>query len=245
MRLFMKTALGVLTTILVSSCSSNFIYGPGNLGSGTRFLLKPANKDSIHHSHNLSVSYSFNQGDGYNFDERNRYADVFYHLGYSRKYFSCAAGTGLFGGSYEVNKFTQSRGWKRYYGITGIGEAALNIPIGNLNWRILGIRGSVTSEGGDFYDFRIKNKSYPGFINYTSERTTGTVGTFSELDLKLGNYRLGFGQSNSLVLAQERILGFCVGISGHFTYKRTTAIYQLLGSTWQGNSMNVGLSYRL
>lgn len=245
MRLFIKTALGAMSTILVSSCSSNFIYGPGNLGSGTRFLLKPANKDSIHHSHNLSASYAFNQGDGYNLDERNRYADVFYHLGYSRKYFSCAAGTGLFGGSYEVNKFTQSRGWKRYYGITGIGEAALNIPIGNLNWRILGIRGSITSEGGEFYDFRIKNQSYPGFINYTDGRTTGTVGTFSELDLKLGNSRIGFSQSSSLVLAKERILGYCVGFSGHFTHKRITAIYQVLGSTWQGNAMRVGLSYRL
>ena len=245
MRLFIKTALGAMSTILVSSCSSNFIYGPGNLGSGTRFLLKPANKDSIHQSHNLSASYAFNQGDGYNLNERNRYADVFYHLGYSRKYFSCAAGTGLFGGSYEVNKFTQSRGWKRYYGITGIGEAAINIPIANLNWRILGIRGSITSEGGEFYDFRIKNQSYPGFINYTDGRTTGTVGTFSELDLKLGNSRIGFSQSSSLVLAKERILGYCVGFSGHFTHKRTTAIYQVLGSTWQGNSMSVGLSYRL
>jgi hypothetical protein len=144
-----------------------------------------------------------------------------------------------------VNKFLPSRGWKRYYGVTGIGEAALNIPIGNLNWRIVGIRGSVSTEGGQLYDFRIRNQSYPGFINYTDGRTTGTVGTFSELDLTLGDYRIGFSQSNSLVLAQERLLGYCVGVSGHITHKRITGIYQFLGATWQGNSMNVGLSYRL
>jgi hypothetical protein len=244
MHLFKKTALAAILSSSLYSCSTVYQYGPGNLGHESRLLITPGSKDSVRTAHYISGRYSFNLGQGYNEGESSRFADAYYHLGYSARYFSGAIGAGVFGGNYQVRKFSPDPGWKKFYGVNAMGQAALNIPIGPVNWRILGVRAGFSVEDGGLYDFRIKHREIPGFDEFTSNRLTGFAGTCSEIMIRHKDYTFG-GSSNLVFLfGQREMLGFASSASLYAGYKEYSLIYQITGSIRQGQNHSLGMIFR-
>ena len=230
-----------LVAVCLSSCSSVFQYGPGNLGHESRLLLTPGNKDSLRTAHNLSGRYTFNLGDGYNPDESCRFGEAYYHLGYSAKYLSCALGTGLFGGSYKVRKFTIDPGWKNFFGLNGLGQAAVNLPIGPFNWRILGVRAGFSAEQGALYDFRRKYRNTPGFDELTDNRLTFFTGTYSEIMYSKNACQFGISGSNTVMFERSGLLGFAASYCMYAGYKDVNLVYQITGGIRQGQNHSLGV----
>jgi hypothetical protein len=244
MHLFKKTALAAVLSLSLYSCSTVYQYGPGNLGHETRLLITPGSKDSVRTAHYFSGRYSFNLGNGYNNNEACRFGDAYYHLGYSAKYFSGAIGAGIFGGTYQVQKFSQDPGWKKFYGVNAMGQAALNIPIGPVNWRIIGVRAGFSVEDGALYDFRMKHRDTPGFNEFTSNRLTGFAGTCSELMLRHKDYTFGAANNFVFLFGEKELLGIANSSSIHAGYKDYSLIYQLTGSIRQGQNHSLGMIFR-
>ena len=242
---FKTSALAILLSFALFSCSSVYQYGPGNLGHETRLLITPGNKDSIRTTHNISGRYSFNLGKGYNPNESCRFGEAFYHLGYSAKYFSGAVGAGLFGGSYQVREFSIDPGWKNFFGMNGAGQAAFNIPLGPFNWRIIGVRGGFSGEGGALYDFRKKHQNTPGFDSFTASRFLGYGGTYSELMYSKNDYRFGLSSNTVFQYDREGFLGMASGISLFAGYQNVSFIYQMTDAMVQGQNHSLGLVIRL
>ena len=245
MHLLKKTALVAILSSSLYSCSTVYQYGPGNLGHESRLLITPGCKDSVRTAHYFSGRYTFNLGNGYNEGESCRFADAYYHLGYSAKYFSGAIGTGVFGGNYQVRKFSQDPGWKKFYGVNAMGQAALNIPIGPVNWRILGIRAGISVEDGGLYDFRIKHLDTPGFDELTSNRLTGFAGTFNEIMVRHKDYTFGGSGNFSFLFGQKKLLGVANSSSIYVGYKEFSLIYQITEAIRQGQNHSLGLVFRI
>lgn len=232
-----------LFSSLLFSCTSTYQYGPGCLGVESRVFLTPVANDTAALRHYAGGRYFFNLGKGYNEAESNRFGEVNYHLGYTHKLLTCAAGISAFAGSYEVLKFETEKGWKNFYGCSAMGQAALNIPLGSyLNWRILGIRGGFSLEDGDMYNFRIRNRAIPGFNEIYDRRLIWNAGGYSELIFEKNGYRAGFLSSNTLLLGNGKMLGLASAVGANLGRDRYTLSYQYSVFSHGNSGHNVGMT---
>lgn len=232
----------IIPAFLLASCSTVYQYGPGNLGTESRILLTPANKDTVHLNHYYSGRISFNAGKGYNTGETSYYGDESWHMGYSRKYLSCGVGASFFHGTYKVVKFTPEAGNKNFYGLSGTGQIALNIPIGKyVNWRILGLRSGFALESGSLYDFRMRNRNYPGFNGYHNGPFIWNFGPYSELMVQVRNFRIGLFSGNNFLIGSGRLLGLASAAGIFAGYGDYTLNYQFTGNSLGNSAHELGM----
>lgn len=239
-----QITLSFLLGIFLVSCSTVYQYGPGNLGTESRILLTPGNRDSIKVGHYISGRYSFNGGKGYNSGESSRYGEAAYNLGFAAKYLSCGIGAGAFAGSYEVEKFRAEPGWKDFFGVTACGQAALNLPLGPVNWRIIGLRGGLALENGALYEFRKRYRNAYQFNQFTDGKLIGNFGSYSELTIHRQDFSGGLTSSSTFLFGRENLLDFVSSWSLFLGYRQFALQYQLTGSVKQGQNQSLGLVFR-
>lgn len=244
MRFINKPAPALILISLLVSCTTTYQYGPGGFGSESRVLVTPASQDSVKTAHYASGRYSYNLGNGYNPGESSRFAEVSYHLGHSRKYFACALGASAFSGAYQVRKFSQEAGWKDFFGVNTSAQMALNIPLGkHLNWRIFGVRSGFSMEGGSLYDFRMRNRNFPGFNEFYDRQLIWNAGTFSELQILIKECRIGLQSCNAMLIGKNGPLGFNPSFSGYFGYREYMLHYQLAASSHGAHYHSLGVIF--
>jgi hypothetical protein len=245
MRFTLHFVCAATAASLLASCSTAYKYGPGNLGTDSRIMLTPANQDSVHTAHYFTERISFNLGNGYNPEESCTYSDGSWHMGYSRKYYSCGVGAGIFYGNYKVVKFSPEAGRKNFYGFTGTGQMALNIPIGRyVNWRIIGARSGFAFEGGELYDFRMRNRNYPGFDSYHESPFIWNFGPCSELMVQVNAFRIGLFSGNNFLMGSGRLLGLTSTAGIYAGYSDYNLNYQYTESSHGNSAHELGIIYR-
>jgi hypothetical protein len=143
------------------------------------------------------------------------------------------------------NKFTGAAGFT--------GGLSLIIPMGpRVEWRVLGIEGSVSREFGEYGSFR---KNIPDSIVTMVDKKIwpASLGGFTELNFKLRNKKsmgmqFGLGSGLSRVYSHTEYLNkintayFNAGY--HFTYDRYTGYVQLRAGTYFTGGQ-IGFSCRL
>lgn len=94
------------------------------------------------------------------------------------------------------------------------------------------------------YDFRQRNRNYPGFNEYYDRQLIWNAGAFSEIQILVKDYRLGMQTCNALVLGKGGVLGLNSSFAAFLGYRQYMLNYQLAASSHAAYYHNVGVIFK-
>lgn len=264
----------LFSILLLSLTSCSTYYSSANFSNETSPYIKPTYRDTIEKATYITSAFSKGKPSPSNTFENLTFGSVAFHKAETKKNISIAYGGFVHAGEINFNKksledfnfsyedfeteeiieATTLPTNKYYFGGGASAEIDINIPFKYVDWRILGLKSTLTYETGTYLPFRqelvrkfrkseqyyndgpffykdIDNTAYDGFtINLSL--TSGVV-------LKLKNSDIGwvssagFGSqvltaSTSFYYSQNKFTGF-LGWHGSF----------------QGTIFSAGIAYRL
>jgi len=182
------TCILFITSVLFSSCSPVFFANPG---IDPIVFTKPVYHDST--SVSSFVGGKLNRSQYLNRFEslgNNYFGQVYLFQTITNKYYSTSYGAfgylGKMGIEDVENNFIQQ--YKNYFGAGVSAEAQLNIPYQNLNFRPLGIKGSLLYEDGQYYQQRA---SELGGVFLSPDRFMANISQTSGIDYRFRNSSVG------------------------------------------------------
>jgi len=232
----------LIIVLVFSSCNKAF-YGPGSLGTESRYMAKPFNSDTSGLRHYVSGGAYFNQGKGYQIGEKSSFAEGSYHFSLSKKFYTWSTGAGLYAGRYNVLNATPFNGLKSFWGGSATTEFSLNIPIKIVNWKIIGFRQSAFFEDGQFYRFRKQAAEQNIIFNQSSNHVIYNTSITSEIELNLEPVRIGFYGASGMSYRGSSFKAITQSGGVFVYYKDFTLCYQRNSTFPQGINSSLAFTY--
>lgn len=259
----MKNLVSALTILflfsiqfVLNSCTPR--YGLANLGSQTKYLPKPAYGEEEEKATYLSGQ--FYQSTGYDtvrslstmypimspVDMISYYGDFAYIKSSSAADHNTAYGMFVSGGNYKVKSLDEFNGNKYFLGAGLIGDINVNIPFKHVDWRIIGIKGAITYENGEYSKFRTLADREGLIIDIHPNNIAASMHLTSEVLGKINDINISFYNSFGLTYGRKNI--FLVSQALQFTHQRTTVFLQPSYLIFINNinfSFSFGLNYKI
>lgn len=219
-------------------------YGVANLGSQTKYLAKPAYQEEEEKATYLFGQ--FYQSTGYDtvfpVNFISYYGDLAYVKSSSAADHNMAYAMFFSGGNYRVRSLENYNGNKFFLGGGFIGDINVNIPFKNVDWRIIGIKGAVTYENGEYSKFRTLADKDGLIIDIHPNNLAASMHLTSELLGKINETNFSFYNSFGITYGIRNV--FLISQALQFTNKRTTILIQPSYLIFI-NSTNVNISFGL
>ena len=149
-------------------------------------------------------------------------------------------------GSYKVAGVENFNGNKSYYGGGLSNEFCLNIPLSNVDLRLIGIKGSIYYENGEFTRFRKMASEQNLIYGVSSSKFAYNISLTSGLEFNLKNGSFGFDGSTGITYFINNPSFLTCSLNGHYSYKRYTAYVLFTESAFGiGEEYALGFAYRL
>ena len=243
-----------LMAFLFTSCSVAYNFANFN-AEPIPFVSPPSTKsnDSTIISTSVGGKYTHSLHDANaHMGETNKSGMAFIYQTHTNKNFYFSYGCYGYSGEYLVKYYPETSKLEPYYGFGLSGEAGFNLPLSNIfDFHVLGIRGSVFYEDGQYANFRKFVSSIPenGYYHYNAYSSTNgynisfTTGINYHFDgLSLG-FEGGLGKTSSY---PSTISVLTMNSTTYLTSHRFTFYLQYDDSCLAlGEEYSLGFIYRL
>ena len=249
---YMKTKKGyywlliLALGITVSSCTP--VYYMANSGVEPIVFTKPIYRDTATVTAYIGGKFAHSIDSAFNHvGETNYYGQLYYFRTHTNKYHNFSYGGYGYMGEYNVQAVKAYRGKKNYYGGGLSGDINLNLPLKFLDYRIIGIKGTVFYEDGDFRKFKmLASKQY--LVTSNASQFGYNVSIISSIDIKLNKWS-SIGISTALGISGEINSNhqfFTNSSILNYQNKRVTLFLQETSYYFGiGDEFALGLNYRL
>jgi len=230
-------------------------YGIANGGGEPIYFGKPVYKDSAVSAiyvggkfcHSIDSAYSHK-------NETNYFGELYVYRSHSWQYLNLSYGLFGYTGSYKVAAIQKYAGKKTYQGGGISSEMNMRFSNKNFEFRVLGIRGSLIFENGQFYSFRKKAFDENLIDNYSPGYYSWNLSFSNELIYKLKKSSIGFYSSLGVTKNFASDGGFpTYTVCGNYNYGKFTVYSQITGSMLFptfgpsnsfGSTYSLGLAYQ-
>jgi hypothetical protein len=240
--------IGLLTLLLLLVHSCTPYYALGNNGVDPILFVKPVYTDSVFTSSYIGGKFTHTTDSAYsNKNEANYFGQLNWSQTQTGKYYCFSYGAFGYLGSYKVVALEHLKGNKSYYGGGLSSEFCLNIPLGNAGLRLIGIKGSLYYENGDFTRFRRIAAEQDLISGVTRSQFAYNISMSSGYEFKFKKSSFGFDATYGITrFIVEDPAFFTCSLNAHYTYKRYSTFLQFTESfVGIGEEYTVGLAYRL
>lgn len=247
-----KTARFVIFSLLVSvtftSCISS--YSIANAGIDPIVFTKPVYRDSATVTDYLGGKYSHSYDYMYfNPGETNAFGQAYWFRTRSDQDYTYSYGAYGYLGNYNVQATEYLNGKKSYFGGGISGDLCFNIDLPQVDFRIIGIKGSLFYEDGNYLKFKnLVDQTTSAFA--APDRVGFNMSSFSGIDFKLKKSSLGFYFSAGLTsgLSYSTLMFTSSAIVNYQTDRMTFYLQNssnLANLFYFGSDIAIGLNYRL
>jgi len=245
-KLLLKISCGCIISIIFQGCYPYYAYG--NAGVDPILFTKPIYTDSSKTSTYIGGKFSQSQDSAFNHSgEKNYFGQLFWSQTQTNRNYNFSYGGYGYFGSYKVLEIKEFSGKKSYYGAGVSSEINLNIPLSIIDIRIVGVKGTLFYENGDFTNFRKIAAKKELMTGISSSKLAYNISYIFGSDFKLKKGSAGFDASYGFtqpINENDIILTF--GLNTHYNYKSYTAFFQYTNCFWaMGNEFSAGVNYRL
>jgi hypothetical protein len=240
--------IGLLTLLLLLVHSCTPYYALGNNGVDPIVFVKPVYIDSATTSSYIGGKFTHTTDSAYsNKNEANYFGQLNWSQTQTGKYYCFSYGAFGYLGSYKVVALENLKGNKSYYGGGLSSEFCLNIPLGNAGLRLIGIKGSLYYENGNFTRFRRIAAEQNLIYGVTRSQFAYNISMSSGYEFKFKKSSFGFDATYGITrFIVEDPAFFTCSLNAHYTYKRYSTFLQFTESfVGIGEEYTVGLAYRL
>jgi hypothetical protein len=236
--------LACLTLISLNSCITN--YGIANIGSESKYLVKPNYEDSTATASYIAGQFNHNGGKGYYDKELSYFGDIMFNRSHTSKHFIYSyAAIGYFG-KYTVSEVAKYQGEKNFYGSALTGEISLNIPFKKVDWRVIGLRTTATYETGSYAKFRENAESEDLIFNVHPHNAALNIALTHDVIVKLRKISFGLYSAQGITLGKDSNGILTLSNTLHLTRRRVTGQAQMtMGILGPGTTYSLGISYKL
>ena len=240
--------LGLVCFISFSLYSCLPYYALGNNGAVPMEFIKPVYADSALVTTHIGGRYTHTIDSAYSHkNEVNSFGQLDWSRTHILKNYNFSYGAFGYMGTYKVAKIEDFKGKKTYYGGGLSGEFCLNIPQQSGDFRIIGIKGALYYEDGNFTKFRkiaaeqnlisgVTNRHFAYNISLTSGFAFKYKSSSFGLDASMGRTHFINNESGFLTFS----------FNPHYTYKQYMAYVLFTKSAFGiGGEFAIGFKYRL
>jgi len=237
---------GCILLFSLTGCSHYYAFG--NTGIEPIVFNKPVYGDSTKVTTYIGGKYTMSADSAYyHSGETNHFGQFYWAQTHTEKFFNYSYGAFGYVGSYKVVEMHNYSGNKSYYGGGLSGEINFNIPLKVIDIRLIGVKGTVLYEDGEFTRFR-KLTSQQQLINGVSaSRIAYNISMTQGFDCNVNKGRFGLDVTNGItyfINDTPKFLTFSFNI--HYNYKDYTVYLQNTNSFWGiGSEFALGMNYRL
>lgn len=236
----------IVLGITVSSCVP--IYFMANSGVEPIVFTKPVYRDTATVTEYIGGKFSHSIDSAYyHIGETNYFGQLYYFRTHTNKNYSFSYGGYGYMGDYNVQAVQAYRGKKNYFGGGISGDICLNLPFEFIDFRIIGLKGTLFYEDGDFRKF--KTLARQQHLAITSSNQFGcNVSITSELDVKLNPWS-SIGVSTAIGVSGELNSNYSFITNSsilNYQNKRVTIFLQSTTCYFGiGSELAFGLNYKL
>lgn len=240
--------IGLVCFLLFSLHSCTPYYALGNNGVNPIVFIKPVYADSAlvttyiggKYTHTIDSAYSHK-------NEVNYFGQLNWSQTHTLKYYNFSYGAFGYLGTYKVAELENFKGNKTYYGGGISSEFCLNIPLKSVDLRIIGIKGSLYYENGDFTKFRRIASEQNLISGVSASQFAYNISFTSGYEFKYKNSSFGLdGSTGMTYFTNDKPAFFTFSANAHYTYKRYIAYVLYTESAFGiGEEYSVGFTYRL
>jgi len=242
----LKISMAVLLMVTFHGCTP--YYGLGNNGVDPIVFIKPVFADSSRVTTYIGGKYTHTTDSAYNHkNEVNYFGQLNWSQTHTTKNYNYSFGVFGYLGSYKVAAVENYNGNKPYYGGGLSGEFCVNIPLDNVDLRLIGMKGSLYYENGDFTRFRKTASELNLISGVSSSQFAYNISLTSGLEFNLKKGSFGFdGSSGMTYFIKDKPAFLTYSLNAHYTYKRCTAYVLFTESVFGiGEEYALGFAYRL
>jgi len=241
----LKFSLSGLLIFIIHGCTP--FYGLGNNGIDPIVFIKPVFTDSSCVTTYIGGKYTHTTDSAYNHkNEENYFGQLNWSQTHTTKNYIYSYGVFGYMGSYKVAEVENFNGNKSYYGGGLSNEFCLNIPLSNVDLRLIGIKGSIYYENGEFTRFRKMASEQNLIYGVSSSKFAYNISLTSGLEFNLKKGSFGFDGSIGITYFINNPSFLTCSLNGHYSYKRCTAYVLFTESAFGiGEEYALGFAYRL
>ena len=237
---------GCVLLASIHGCSPYYAFG--NAGIDPIAFNKPLYSDSLKVTTYIGGKYTHSVDSAYDQKgERNYFGQLYWAQTHIEKYYNYSYGAFGYLGSYKVAAVENYKGDKSYYGGGLSGETNFNIPLSNVDIRLIGVKGTLFYENGDFTRFRSLASEQNLITGVTSSRFSYNISCLQGLDFKLNKSTIGADVSTGITsFVNDSPSFFTFSLNIHYTYKQFTVYSQNTYSAFGiGEEFALGFNYRI
>ena len=238
--------IGCVLLVSIHGCSPYYAFG--NAGIDPIAFNKPLYADSVKVTTYIGGKCTHSVDSAYDQKgERNYFGQLYWAQTHIEKYYNYSYGAFGYLGSYKVAAVENYKGDKSYYGGGLSSEINFNIPLSNVDIRLIGVKGTLFYENGDFTRFRCIAAQQNLITGVTSSRFSYNISCLQGLDLKLNKSTIGADISYGITyFTNDSPRFFTSSVNIHYTYKQYTAYFQNTYSAFGiGEEFALGFNYRI
>jgi len=238
--------IGCVLLALIHGCSPYYAFG--NAGIDPIAFNKPLYSDSLKVTTYIGGKYTHSVDSAYDQKgERNYFGQLYWAQTHIEKYYNYSYGAFGYLGSYKVAAVENYKGDKSYYGGGLSSEINFNIPLSNVDIRLIGVKGTLFYENGDFTRFRSLVSEQNLITGVTSSRFSYNISCLQGLDFKLNKSTIGADVSTGITsFVNDSPSFFTFSLNIHYTYKQFTVYSQNTYSAFGiGEEFALGFNYRI
>jgi len=237
---------GCILLVFIHGCSPYYAFG--NAGIDPIAFNKPLYADSAKVTTYIGGKFTHSVDSAYDQKgERNYFGQLYWAQTHIEKYYNYSYGAFGYLGSYKVAAVENYKGDKSYYGGGLSSEINFNIPLSNVDFRLIGVKGTLLYENGDFNRFRSLAYQQNLITGVTASRFSYNISFLQGIDFKVKKSTLGADLSFGITYFTNDLPKFLTGsVNIHYTYKQYTAYFQNTYSAFGiGEEFALGFNYRI
>ena len=242
-----------IVVITITSCVP--AYYMANSAMEPIVFTKPLYHDTATVSSYIGGKFNTALDSAYNNSgETNSFGQIYWFRTHIQKYYNFSYGAFGYLGNYKVTAVKELTGNKSYFGGGVSGEFCVNIPVDAIDIRIIGLKGTMYYEDGNYRRFKMLARDQKLAITSTDLYGYNLSETFG-MDIKLNKISsvgcyISNGMSGQLISGERFFTSSAVL---NYQTKKFTLFLQS-SSTWLrdlstvfgiGGEVSVGLNYRL
>ena len=255
------SCLLIIFAVYLSGCID--YYASANLGTAMNYVPKPVYEKKDTTAVYVGGAYSHTFRGAYSTEDQIDMGQLSLHKSITSKNYNLAYGGIAHLGSYRAsyipfdtnlqNAAASIAGDKLFWGLGAFAEANLNINSDDLDFRVIGISGSIYYEGGEFAEYRSQldqlttslGNSFDEVGDLHPNSVTYEIAFNSELILKTNSANFGVKASIGAIKGHEQA-NVIAGTTFFITKDRWTISTRFAASVYMdGGLTSFGLNYRI
>ncbi|MFZ4724848.1 MAG: hypothetical protein ACOYMD_05340 [Paludibacter sp.] len=238
----------IFFAITLSSCVPS--YNLANSGIDPIVFSKPVYRDTATVNDYIGGKFTHSYDSVYfNPNESNSFGQVYWFRTRSEKDYCYSYGGFGYLGNYNVAAIESLKGKKNYYGVGVSGDLCLNIDLDFADLRVLGVKGALFYEDGDYQHFK-KQVNKDSLAISVTDKVGINLASYTGFDIKLRKSSFGLYFTTGITTGfNSRFMMFNYSAIANYQTDRMTFFVQKSSTSsglfYYGSDYSVGFNYRI